>query len=527
MSSKSVKVYKNFPLNYKIRKPRYWYVDKTVNAGSEDKIINVNLRPFNGLDIIADKDRFLIIPKMKLWDGTYTKSGKYVYANGDKEYLAFIEGLSYTIVGSLTISDGVFSGFSKNNYLQLKSSVSAGFQSFEVSVKFKLDASHTNLSYLFCKQNASHGFYITANRNLGYKYDGNSVIGKTLIDYKKWYWAKVVYKDGAYYGYLTDTYSSNLDDWSLEFTSTNNIWTDDVLLIGREILSGSEYFHGAIDLDETYIKVDNQYVITDKRLRKVKGLSDVVKKANVKFGYSLFRDENGETVVTPYTDIDTPDKTWFGDFGVLEFFNPSYYTKNYTEEVNCVYSWDGNYNILAQLSPKGYLLINEDKEYIFSDIPEVAYFPYTYRFTSKVTTGTVDSTSRVIGRFGFPEWVGLISKKFAIYNKIQTDTIISSNTTYWLRIIEYCDGNGNYTHKLLFLVDNGYTKDTLPNDDSWTTHTVTNKEQWLSKSSVIERLGEKSSTDYSWNGTIDLTNTWFDKSIDDNNYEILWRPLEV
>jgi hypothetical protein len=367
MSSKSVKVYKNFPLNYKIRKPRYWYIDKTITPNGST-IIEENLEAYEGMQKeVYNNNATLKIERTKLWNNTYIDAGEYVLAPE------------------------------------------------------------------------------------------------------------------------------------------------------KRIIDGEE--------------VDAEYLVSSEGVvKKLKGCGKVIAFPYRDTVYEMYRNvADGKISLSGKTIpiIDTPDKTWFGDLTVGLNFNPKYYTKNYEEMRNCIYSTDDSYNILTTLSPYGYLLTNTDKKYVFTDIPNISYYPYTYRFTIKVKTGTVDSSSRVLGRFGFPDWFGIVGQKFGISGKITLDFTASSNTTYWLRIEEYCDGNGNYTHTLRSIVDNGYTINTLPDNSSWTSKAVTNNEKWLSSSSEIKQFGEKSTnTDYSWNGTIDLTNTWFDKDLDGRGFVKFWTPLE-
>ena len=84
MSSKSVKVYKNFPLNYKIRKPRYWYVDKTITP-NDTTIIEENLEAYEGMQKeVNNNNAVLKIERTKLWNGTYIDAGEYVLADKKK-----------------------------------------------------------------------------------------------------------------------------------------------------------------------------------------------------------------------------------------------------------------------------------------------------------------------------------------------------------------------------------------------------------------------------------------------------------
>lgn len=367
MSSKSVKVYKNFPLNYKIRKPRYWYVDKTITPNGTT-IIEENLEAYEGMQKeVYNNNTTLKIERTKLWDNTYIDAGEYVLAPE------------------------------------------------------------------------------------------------------------------------------------------------------KRIINGEE--------------VDAEYLVSSEGVvKKLKGCGKVIAFPYEDTVYEMYRNvADGKISLSGKTIpmIDTPDKSWFGDLTVGLNFNPKYYTKNYEEIRNCIYSTDSSYNILATPSPYGYLSINEDKRFVFTDIPNVSYFPYTYRFTTKVKTATVDSSSRVIGRFGFPDWFGIAGRKFTLMGKNTLDFTPASNTTYWLRIEESCDGNGNYIHTLRSIVDNGYTINTLPDNSSWTNKVVTDTEKWLSNSSEIKQFGENSAnTDYSWNGTIDLSNTWFDKDLDGRGFVTFWTPLE-
>lgn len=356
MTSKTFSVYKDIPITYQIKKPRYWYKKEKVTPSTNGEVVNTTIEPFEGVNVTLDDFGIVKINKTRLWNGYTMKTSEYVFAPTDKTYIAVSKDWT-----------------TMKNFLP-----------------------------------------------------------------------------GC--GKVTDT--------------------DTSVLLYRNKDSG--------DL-----------IIGNKE-----------------------------------DDVDEKENDWFGSATVPTDFNPTYLKKNYSGDEKSTYILDApNKYVNTVLASNTYLKFNKDELNIFTDIPSDGTIPYTYRFTAKLSTySSIESKSRVLGRFGFPEWIGLLSQKFAMYNYISLDFVPSANTTYWLRIEESYDGNGNYTHTIRSIVSQGYTHATLPANSSWTSKSITNTTPWLTKDSKLQHIGEPNG--YEWNSYINLSEMRFEKSINGSEFETFWQPLE-
>ena len=552
MSNKSIKVYKNFPISYKIRKPRYWYVDKTVKVGNEDMTLNLNLQKFKGVEIEADENRFLSIPKIKLWNGLRTKSGKYIYAEPGKEYLAIVDELDYVKAGSPTISNDVASGFSKSNYLKINTSTTtpSSFEyvicvttpsSFRTSAKTECISSFSNENESFLLLFNTTAQTDVNDRNklvLWVGGDGTSlkqkIMSKKVVDFYKKYWIKVVWDGATWYLYL----STDGCEYELQGSCEEAFGKmGSTLVIGNSANWLYEnYFTSSIDLSETYVKVNNIYAFTRKVAKFAKGLAQVKALSGNETIYSLFRDEKGKTLVEISDDPnddgtnDTADKTWFGMLRVGELFSPKYYIKKWTESDGAVvtYSCDNNRDILVSLGANSRLFL--ESLFYYTMISDNAFFDYDVRITIKAKTGS--SGVSILGRFGHPQWLGIVnsSKHFGVNGDVVITTGVANNTEYWFRVGEtYNFKSGQYIHRVCYIKDNGYTKDTLPDESQWTKQTGTSTTRWFGADTCIGSLGNNRDNN-SWSGTINLSNVYAEFGVEDIDqgmrYDEIWSFLE-
>lgn len=167
------------------------------------------------------------------------------------------------IVGDLTNTDGVLSGFSANSYATFKA-FAPGVNPYEVVFKFKYDNSTTEQMIWYCGLNsASYGalslriwndkFYVfyMKNNSAGWDFTGSTTL-QTDTDY----WVKLAFDgNNQYYLYLsTDgvTYSSEGSKTTSEKLGDTNTTISQIGLG-----AGSSYpFQSTIDLNESYIKMN-------------------------------------------------------------------------------------------------------------------------------------------------------------------------------------------------------------------------------------------------------------------------------
>jgi hypothetical protein len=156
MTQFKTKTYKNSPVIYKIRKPRYYYQDVCF-SGKEHEIKNVEIKPFEGLDYNCDHG-YLNVNEKKLWNGDTLFSNRYVFA--PKIYNTQHIGLSYSTVGKVILDDNyVSTGYATASYLKFNMSDLQSASSWEMMFKVKTGSNVTTNQKIFscCKGTGNAG----------------------------------------------------------------------------------------------------------------------------------------------------------------------------------------------------------------------------------------------------------------------------------------------------------------------------------------------------------------------------------
>ena len=197
--------------------------------------------------------------KYGMWESV---QGKFYGNAGTGDFKGSIVG--YTIVGSPTITDGVVSGFSDSNYLQINSGISVG-QNFEIYTKFTTGASLSSNQELMVGKISSDLYLRIFIQNGATLFTSARVVGASSISHNQTsysfqtnttYFVKVKY-DGANKldVFIYDNTGQQVKTNS--FTLSNQINTFNSLLIGT-VGTPSSVWGGSIDLNETYIKINNK-----------------------------------------------------------------------------------------------------------------------------------------------------------------------------------------------------------------------------------------------------------------------------
>lgn len=179
--------------------------------------------------------------------------------------------VTYTVVGNPTITDGVVSGFSINNYLDLNTAFNPGIKPWEIQFKLKTGSNITTESYYFrsskSKPDTNGRFGITLglyNKHftMGLCFDGTTwssdIPASTYtVIANTYYWIKVVYTGAMYYlAYSLDGINFIK---TIEYNNSNCLYGG--LLVSQiGVYSYSNAYKspwlGSIDLNETYININ-------------------------------------------------------------------------------------------------------------------------------------------------------------------------------------------------------------------------------------------------------------------------------
>lgn len=535
MTQISKKAYKGLPVGIKVRKPHYYYQDflEVFNDNAEKY---VELREFEGLDYSFNRSQVTFDEKV-LWNGYTSPSCERILAPSGETYLTSIKKLVYTVNGNVVNDNNIISGFDKSNYLQIGNIDLSTGKSFEMFTKVTTGSDITSIQVIFTEKDASYfsNFRVDAGHFCANVSLHNSSTNKVLttsetatsVQPNTTYWVKFVYDNE------TKTYSlfSSIDNeqWNLEASLTvNQLMTNWIWNIGCSAQSKYEYpFSGSIDLNESYIKIDDKVVWGKDAIYVVEGTGCFDNITDVQDERTLTAFVKDSEILLS-TDEEKEGYTWANNVTIPEHELVPIYKKKFTESnADCKYIYqDGN--VLVSINTGGILVPNEDFYYNF--IPQTSFFDYDVRFTTKITTASSVSGKQVIGHVGGTASFTLSSGKLCMYNQLTANTALTVNTTYWVRVAEiYSVSTGQYTHRIAYIIDNGYTKETLPDESEWVVKTLTNTTPWFSETTKIYCLGSESDT---FKGIIDLNNVWVDygntTNIGDGGrlYQTKWKILE-
>lgn len=167
---------------------------------------------------------------------------------------------AYTTVGNPTIVNGVASNFSTSNYISVSTSnFPSTINSYEIGVKFTTGTLGSSAVALCGMASSYCGFYINGSKaliasavNFSTMKRSANFTGPTLEDnttyYAKWRWDS----NGILFSFSLDGFF-----WEHEnITSGNTNFTiSDDVTFGA---TSSTAFNGSIDLNDTYIKINNE-----------------------------------------------------------------------------------------------------------------------------------------------------------------------------------------------------------------------------------------------------------------------------
>lgn len=166
-------------------------------------------------------------------------------------------------VGNITIANGVASGFTSSIYLKTPEVFNPLTSSFEAVFKINITTAAANpilaqgattqFHRVLIGVNKDGTFYFRLGSGSGWKV---ALISKTALSVGVDYWLKFVMKAGTFYIYYSTDGKEYVLDNSVADTDTFNAMTQQAF-IGRasDTAEGTKYFHGTIDLSQSYIKI--------------------------------------------------------------------------------------------------------------------------------------------------------------------------------------------------------------------------------------------------------------------------------
>lgn len=166
------------------------------------------------------------------------------------------------IVGSLTNNNGVLGNFSTSNYAKLPTNFNPSNNPWEIVFKFTTGnnfssevciVSQTDTNWNGLKLDIDNGhlwFAVNFTDNTS-----GSITSNTILNINTTYYAKIIYNTTNYRMFIsTDGMNFTLDE---TLASSKVISIPDDFTIGWMKCAPSRYFNGSIDLNGSYIKINN------------------------------------------------------------------------------------------------------------------------------------------------------------------------------------------------------------------------------------------------------------------------------
>ena len=200
--------------------------------------------------------------------GSAISAGDKVWINQDGNIYELVNYYSsvpnFNTVGSPTITNGVASGFSTSNYLQLPEAFNPGNNPWEIKVKFSTDNSSTDRGILQCSSDSSTRWGVvlllssnwtlwfavsTDGANWNFSADTTQTLQPNSTYYVKIGWTGTEY-------YLNLSSDNETYEQCISIESTSHIYGS----LGHTRL-GSYYIYpytSSIDLNDCYIKINDE-----------------------------------------------------------------------------------------------------------------------------------------------------------------------------------------------------------------------------------------------------------------------------
>lgn len=505
MVQKTIKALYKQPVNYKLIKDGYKTVNGVIQAEdgmpkvvdlpvpselyTTDLQYNVNTE-VNGAPIVTTEQ--FILP-----DDETCEAKQYCYAPKGMSYtyrkkqnVKYYD--NFTVVESPTISNGIISNFSSSNYIQLTNT----FPSFTTcELVFKaLRTSNSQFGALISKDDSSVGAAGVDNSSGAFGKNNGSTwtSGITVIELNKYYWYKIIGSGDTFTGYLLednnytkDTLPS-IENWSLEWTNTGNTFTGERCVIGNSLVNSTEYWVGSIDLNQTYIKINDEiwwvpYTYHEEEITtQIPGILDssvTIDNWQQNQEYKLYQLKNqNNTDSLQLTENSITNNNQRYNQYINQITIPAREYKWYYHGIPQGYYEEFYYNGDVSIDNKIASFMNGMVE--FHIYPHYYYSPFTTVMQFKTGNDVSNQSLMKIVNWHYDSSVSeyeekciyfscIHNGKFSITNdenleNFNDGSTLLPNTKYWLAIYLYQNGVDTY-----LLTDDEYSKYSLPPLSSW------------------------------------------------------------
>lgn len=304
---------------------------------TENGELNWVLKDRKGISYIANEetDNYPANISVSAFDKNYGEedslSDKVIISNNN----------NYEKLGNIKIDEntGIISDFSNDNGLLLNSSFPSTFNSMKIIIKAQ-PTDVSNYSVLFGNYNNTGNKHICIrNRGEFSLYYGSWVSGITTLVTDTVYWFGVEFDGENFKGYLLQdngeyTFETlpEFSEWSEEWTTTQNIFFNNLFAIGYNNNNTSEYFRGQIDISNMCIWINNNVWWQPYNRKTIKVSS-----------HNIIPITN-DILLTPYTkyDYNLVLESPFNNVPAAHYFGGDFHV---SDDLSCIMNWDKSYHV--------------------------------------------------------------------------------------------------------------------------------------------------------------------------------------
>ena len=527
MTQKTIKALYNQPVNYKLIRDGYKTINGVINArDGMPKTLELDTPSVVYVsDLVYDVDTnvngapIITTNSFTLPDDETCESKTYCYAPKGTNYNYTVEEMvrhysNFTIVGNPNItSNGIASNFSVSDRLQLVNmpTYEAGtINSFDFTFKIHTPATFTQYGRLINDFNSYDNLKIAVSSNyieMTYNPSLSTItISNITVPSDTDLWIKLLYENDV----ISINWST--DGINYDVLKTEEVFSNNISILSSTMDIGARYYRdqnpqctwaGTIDLNETYIKINDSYYwmpytdVEEKVTHQIAGILDpsiTTDNWQQNQTYKLYQLKNSNNSnslqLTSNTITNTTRKY---DQYIQQLTIPArdckwYYNgipENRHEEYHCYGTASVSNGVISGFGENGYVRI--------SVYP--GHYDPEYSFTAIIPFETGDTVSNnallqiinwgydyELDRYGEKciYFSCIHNGKFSITNDQNLQTFeegiqLSPNTKYWTAV--YISSNKIETY---IISDNSYDYDNLPVLTNWT------KEYTINFSNVID-----------------------------------------
>lgn len=513
-TSKTFEIHKNLKYIIKVQARGYYDNQAVYSFDTNTPVQNIQMRPYDGFNseytnLTMNPSQLYCYAK-NLPDNTSGLPSTEILMpyNDGKIYhdVKYEEVNKYFVNNGCSISDeNVLSGFNTLNYAQIIKPFPTDLTSLKIVFKIKpADFSHHNC--IFARSDANNKSIIirSTTQKVSY-YTGSWLDGTTALSANTDYWVAVELTDGTYKCYLLEdngNYTlSTLPEfisWTLEWTSTTDIFKDTVFNIGFNKNSTGEFFSGSIDLNNCKIWVNGEewwyFNKKDTNISNLTGAFYNYTDTGAATALNCFYN-NGQYLLTADNNIEN-----YQYLGTINIPEHDLYT--YNETSNDVYD---NFTI------KGTLTLNQntgqitgfsasnyiDTEYYFTPTPNT---PWKIRVRFQFTTTGLTQYILCADTYQHGPMIG-----------VNASNKLACNLSNGSRLYEFIDDDVltaglNYIVEMAYDGDKNYTLRKQPENGQWNTIGTFETEEHIVSTTTM-RIGTNTSGSY-FRGGVDFSETY-------------------